>query len=376
MMKHLDFNTVFQIARRDGNMKRPELLVNLHQAKHVPVDPRHALKMMMTLGDSVSREVTGKAIVIGFAETATAIGAVVAAAISNGGFYVHSSRERGLLSGSLLEFSEEHSHAVEQVLCVSKLAERVNSANSIVFVDDEITTGKTLLNAIDAMEGCSLLPSDINLYAASVINRSSSPQPHGDQNCFMRYLSLLESPDSVLKPNVESFRSAVPVRGQGFPRSILFANDSVRPGNPRIGVHGKRYYDDCNRLGSWVLEELRSEIANVRTINVVGTEECMLPAIACGCAIANRFPEIEVKCHATTRSPISVSAANGYPVRNGYLLRSTYDRSRITYLYNIAAYDLVILVTDAPSQACEAGIGDLAQVFYSTGTRHLSAVVI
>ncbi len=68
-----------RIAKRYNNPKRSYLLVNPLQAKHIPVSPAAALEMMGALGDQVAAKYPEARLVIGFAETATAIGAAVAA---------------------------------------------------------------------------------------------------------------------------------------------------------------------------------------------------------------------------------------------------------------------------------------------------------
>ena len=64
-----------RIAKRYNNPKRSYLLVNPLQAKHIPVSPAAALEMMGALGDQVAAKYPEARLVIGFAETATAIGA-------------------------------------------------------------------------------------------------------------------------------------------------------------------------------------------------------------------------------------------------------------------------------------------------------------
>ena len=70
--------TTLRVAKRYRNAKRAYLLVNPLQAKHMPVSPTEALTMMRTLGEGLQQEFPGARLVLGFAETATALGAAVA----------------------------------------------------------------------------------------------------------------------------------------------------------------------------------------------------------------------------------------------------------------------------------------------------------
>ena len=69
-----------RVARRENNNKRKYLVVNRLQGKHIPAKPCEALAMFRALADVVKgRFGREKLLVIGFAETATAVGAAVAA---------------------------------------------------------------------------------------------------------------------------------------------------------------------------------------------------------------------------------------------------------------------------------------------------------
>ena len=65
-----------RIARRENNTKRSYLVVNPLQGKHIPVSPKRALKLFADLADTIRNAYAGeRLLLIGFAETATAIGA-------------------------------------------------------------------------------------------------------------------------------------------------------------------------------------------------------------------------------------------------------------------------------------------------------------
>lgn len=85
-------------------------------------------------------------LVIGFAETATGLGMAVASAIKDC-TYQTTTREPIIGMTNLLSFEEEHSHATTHQ-CFSILDNDFNNYDEIVLVDDEITTGKTMLNLI------------------------------------------------------------------------------------------------------------------------------------------------------------------------------------------------------------------------------------
>ena len=118
-MKNFTADEVLKIAKRHNNNKRAYLLVNPLQGKHIPTSPTSALEMMKNLGDKVALKYPAAKLVIGFAETATAIGAMVAASLDKDCIYIQTTREN--LNGNFIEFLEEHSHAPQQKLYAENL---------------------------------------------------------------------------------------------------------------------------------------------------------------------------------------------------------------------------------------------------------------
>ena len=87
-----------------------------------------------------------KIAILGFAETATGLGMAVASAIENS-YYITTTREDIKDIKSLFNFQEEHSHATTHK-CFPKEPNKLIEADRIILVDDEITTGRSILNII------------------------------------------------------------------------------------------------------------------------------------------------------------------------------------------------------------------------------------
>ena len=91
-----------------------------------------------------------KVVVLGFAETATALGMAVVSAIENS-YYVTTTRENIQGIKSFLTFEEEHSHSTTH-RCFPEDPYKLKEADRIILVDDEITTGKSMLNIIKGLK--------------------------------------------------------------------------------------------------------------------------------------------------------------------------------------------------------------------------------
>jgi pyrimidine operon attenuation protein/uracil phosphoribosyltransferase len=171
--KHnFEINDLIEIGKRTNNPKRNFLFISKLLGKHIIVKPDivkgagillASLKYDNINAENIVRYIKGENInisndlnqesnnennvlVIGFAETATGLGMSVASAIKNC-TYQTTTREPVMNMNNLLQFEEEHCHATTHQ-CFSLLDTDFNNYDEIVLVDDEITTGKTMLNLI------------------------------------------------------------------------------------------------------------------------------------------------------------------------------------------------------------------------------------
>ncbi|MBR2215727.1 MAG: phosphoribosyltransferase domain-containing protein [Selenomonadaceae bacterium] len=337
-------NDLLCVAKRFNNQKRGYLLVNPLQGKHLPVNPGVALNMMRELGRKLAAVCGEARLVIAFAETATAIGAEVAAELSPEGAYITTTREP-LPEGSYLKFSEEHSHAVEQRLSVARLAEWLNKTPTVILLDDELSTGRTLRNMAQKLRTVFPRLKEKKLVAASIINRLTEENRRALTQEGIETVSLLTMPSE----DYERALATISVREALPPPPLSGEWQSISSAHPlpdfRQGIVIGEYAAACQRLSEEIYASRQPVAAG--KILVLGTEECMWPALRFGQYLTAKVPKAQIFCHATTRSPIGLSEASDYPITSGYLLPGFYAASRHTYIYNLAAYDQVYILTDA-----------------------------
>ncbi|MEU4872505.1 phosphoribosyltransferase [Streptomyces sp. NPDC021608] len=135
------------------NPKRAHLLVSHVLGKHIPQSPSVVHGHGFALGRRV-RELLGaheaaRAVVLGYAETATGLGHCVADGLGAAP-YLHSTRRPvpGVVTAG--GFEESHSHATSHLLLPEDPALLVGDG-PLVLVDDEFSTGNTVLNTIRAL---------------------------------------------------------------------------------------------------------------------------------------------------------------------------------------------------------------------------------
>lgn len=329
-----------KIAKRENNNKRKYLVVNQLQGKHIPVRPSKAFAMFQKLADTLREEYKKEnLLLIGFAETATAIGAAVA--VELGTKYIQTTREI-IPDVEYIFFSEEHSHATEQKLVKNDIDNIIGDIDRIIFIEDEVTTGKTILNIIYILE--KLYPEKVKFSVASLLNGmdGNALRLYSEKDIKLHYLvktnhdQYTEIADSFAGDGVY-----MPCKEQNTTVTQEILADSLM--NARRLICADQYQEACEALWIKIDKELQGKLSG--KVLVLGTEEFMYPALF----VAKQIEQsgAEVVSHSTTRSPIAVSSEADYPLHTRYELRSLYDKDRVTYLYDLDRYDTVLIITDS-----------------------------
>lgn len=379
---------VICISKRDGNKKRPYLILNKLQAKYIPVHPSDTIEMFANLGSQIDLGEEDPAnplniIVVGFAETATAIGAEVASVVqdrypSYNVTFLPTTREVydvGPDGKELdkVEFTEDHSHAVEQILYANK--ELLKSAHYTIFAEDEVTTGNTIRHCVEKLKTMT----DARYIVASLMNCMDKDEMQKfkelgisaywliktDKGGFDDYVTEYDVSDEIEMS--EAYDSArfdiketdVVYNKLDYTSDNILSNvegEEVLPkyciiNNPRLGVKIRSYRTRCNKIAYNIsssdsvinrIKELGKKITDTKIL-CIGTEECMYPAIV----LAKAFEKIGADSYvqATTRVPTCVHVAGEETLKNRYTIDSMYG-DRVNYIYNMDRYDSVFVVTD------------------------------
>ena len=367
-MKYQERDLV-KIAKRENNSKRNYLVVDPLQGKHVPVTPSAALNLFKNLASKLQGKYEGeRLLLIGFAETATAIGAQ--AAITLGTKYIHTTREV-IPDVSYLFFSEAHSHATEQKLVKDDIDRVINETDRIVFVEDEVTTGNTIMNIIRIIRR--EYQRKIKFAVASLLNGMTEEylKIYQEEEIDLHYLVKTDhSGYSAIAEKYHCDGTCVCATAEKYhcdglsiraiqedhthEKLAVSTQDKIWnelphiisiPGwmNARRFVDAKQYETVCKKLAETVIAE--TSVKQGERLLVIGTEEFMYPALLTGQEIEKMG--CDVRSHSTTRSPIAVSTEEEYPLHCRYELRSLYDPDRKTFIYDLESYDRVIVMTDS-----------------------------
>ncbi|TKD68370.1 phosphoribosyltransferase family protein [Pseudalkalibacillus hwajinpoensis] len=376
----------FNMAARI-NKKRGFLFVSKMLGKHIPVDPykpllasgllalsyyesvmntplehiqdvrngflsneREELRKTYDLLKSKPLKLQDAPIVIGFAETATALGHAVFDCFDQA-YYIHTTREAVDELTPEFNFKEEHSHAVDQRCYADESILR--KAHPILLVDDEITTGKTCLNIIKELHA----KYPRNHYSVLSLLDWRSEEHINQYRALEKEIDITITVHSLLKGTISFEGKPLEEPINEFHSSISKLNGAVVKRHD-LSAHfrhlsGSSYLADSGRFGiddsvKEKIEEscqnasnqLNREIQGGKTL-CLGTGEFMYIPMK----IAS-YLHGDIYYHSTTRSPVQPVDSEGYAIRSGFTFPNPEDQSVQHYVYNIPVgkYDRAVIM--------------------------------
>jgi hypothetical protein len=280
---------------------------------------------------------------IGMAETATGLGYGVFEAAKNEGLqnalFMQTTRYH-LADVERLEFEEAHSHATDFFLYYPTdpaHKQQFLTADTLVLIDDEISTGKTFLRLIKAYQKVN--PWLRKVYIVSLVNFA-----HPDDR---RYLET---------------EAEVSVEWICFRQGLLNFEDSYNAAIDNISVNVDSNNSCKKHLLAWqgrlgITEPVvikadpsphfKTTEQDDRPILVLGTGECNPPAFLLGRELAAQG--FKVKVQSTTRSPIH----QGNEIKRICQFEDNYEDGIANFIYNMnpADYREIILCHETPLNA-------------------------
>jgi hypothetical protein len=307
--------------------KRGFVFVSKVLGKHYPVRPRVMADVHARLAAKLGG-VPGPVLVIGMAETATGLGQGVYEHLARAdSLFMHTTRYR-LDRVLALDFEESHSHAPDHLLYVPEAADLFRSAASLVLIDDELSTGRTLANLATAYR--KLNPGLVEAHIVSLTDWLSDDRRAAvaDRIGLPTYFHSLLTGTFTFTDDPAFDPGPVPsaVGGGDFKDAILPAL------SPRMGVRGPFPFD---------LESITRGLdlrPNDRVL-VLGTGEFAHPPFRLAKHLDDRG--FDVRFQTTTRSPLTVGDALMSVVETV----DNYGDGIPNYVYNVADrhYDRVVL---------------------------------
>ena len=336
---NLNIDDYLDLALRN-NKKRRFLFISKNLGKHIPVNPEKVDNLGYLLAKAYKKKYLNykeeKELVIGFAETATALSHSFFNYLESAKLFIHTTREN--LDLNRIDFLEEHSHATEQILYTDKIFSLKN-IDTLILVDDEITTAKTCINMIKELQKNYKAKKYV---IASILNWIDEKREEEIKaiakglNCKIEFVYLFNGSfnfkfdeDKPLSDKFEKVNSNKEVKVKFLDLNLErhLENKKYLKGTGRFGIDRKEQEELINILKA-SSEKLNSIRENDKIL-ALGVEEFMnIPMIL------SKFMKGDIYYHSITRSPIIPFNDKNYPIKKKYKLNSFYNNN-INYLYNL-----------------------------------------
>jgi hypothetical protein len=376
---NLPIDELFTMAARI-NKKRSFLFVSKLIGKHIPINPHKGFITSALLAARYYEAATGKMydrkeellstffsdassfkhvsfipetnnpLIIGFAETATALGHAFFDCFVRAEYF-HTTRENVQDQSPVITFEEEHSHATSH-RCYIPLS-MIKNEREIILVDDELTTGKTAINIIQSIH--SQFPRK-KYTVVSILdwrseeNKLEFKRIEASLGITIDVISLLAGSftvkqlkelENVSVGNERFFETESNIEIISIPTLFSTVSSSTPPyleGTGRFGM-GRKEIESLDPKISEVAAFLSEKRVGDKTL-CLGTGEFMYIPMK----IASEMGE-GVYYQSTTRSPIYIKNEPSYGAKFGLSFPNPEDRSISHFVYNIPSnvYDDLFL---------------------------------
>lgn len=325
------------------NKKRGFLFVSKVLGKHIPVPPQKMEKLYVKMANQLRPLIRHEpTLVIGMAETATALGNGVFEKIrqfSPNSIFMHTTRYN-LSKPRMLNFTEDHCHAPSHILYQPqdvKTAEKLKNIQNIVIVDDEISTGNTLVNfsrQLRNLKASGVLPNlkPDGILASTILQWNASKKVLSDASiktaalCKGDFKFESRLTDQTPMPSVKSVTT-----------NPDFLDTEIPHNFGRFGIDGIKL-DFKTLFPTDELQKLKG-----KKVLVLGTGEFMYPAYLVGKHL--KANGVNSFVQATTRSPINKEGA----IHSKIGFQDNYHEDIDNFLYNIKdGYDKILVCYETP----------------------------
>lgn len=359
---NFNLNDLIIMAKRINNSKRNFLFISKVLGKHIEVKPNICKEIggklaSLIYGDKQEKSpyISDKKVcVVGFAETATGLGMAVASYIKDC-YYITTTREEIIGISSILKFEEEHSHATTHK-CFPLDKSKIIDSEKIILVDDEITTGKSMINIIKELKRVTNVRDFTVLSILDWRNNENKKEYNNlinEEKINIEVLSLIsgyieindksiyiDNDDKVLNETTDviecNFLDRIKMRTSYHEKDESYLLNTGRFGVDfsEIELLEKQCKDTANKIQKFINENNK--------ILVLGHGE----NIYISCRIA-AYIQGDIYFKSTTRSPIYCEDKEEYPIKEKHVF---YHKGVKYYFYNKnnieKEYDKVILITE------------------------------
>lgn len=325
------------------NKKRGFLFVSKVLGKHIPTKPSTMLKTYQNLSKQIIKQFekdlsieqlyNKKTLVIGFAETATALGQGVYESLNldkDKSFYIQSTRYLLKDKKTFFQFFEEHCHAPSHIFYKpenKKILSMINEIENIILIDDEVTTGNTANNMIQELK--KILPNAKNFYLTTILNFQGQKKYKDFKSIYLYKGDFKFQWNENIEIESNKFKS--------ISDKNIYLDDILKSKNnkARFGINKK---EKINLNKYFNLKEIKN-MKNKKVL-ILGTSEFMYIPYLFAKELEKKG--INIKFQATTRSPANIDNA----LKSMINFKDNYFENIDNFLYNVIdkKYDYIYII--------------------------------
>lgn len=369
----LDMLGEISVEHRSNNKKRDYLFLNKVQGKHYPASLGDTANMCRSLACKIDHTIEEcekgsnqenterrlNILVIGFAETATALAKHVALSDPLRYYnikYLQSTREVYEEKGDntvakVIDFEEEHSHATSHRIYfhgnISSFERVLEETDYIIFVDDEMTTGNTIRNLVNKLTSMGYHGKFIAAVICSWLNEEdTSKMDQLDIEVCSIISGIIKDTSMKLNVNILTREEHGDMSNVAHISPLKIRTNTNYLWNSRLIDDMREYSKDMSRVSIDICSMLHGFLAGSSKILVIGTEEFMWEPMQLASKISSLYTMYNgsVKFQATTISPIDVTTDKNSSITSRSTIVS--NNGGYGYLYNLEKYDRIVVVFD------------------------------
>lgn len=381
-----DVTDIMEVGSRN-NSKRGFLFVSKILGKHIPNNPKIINRYTQKLTNKIKNKIKNDNVLfVGFAETATCLSQLIfeqyisfykkhrnhySNNTNNASKqeqsliksvklenllekkiqYIHTTRY--LLDESLLiNFQEEHSHAPNHI--VYDTINDKDKIQSLVLIDDELSTGKTCINFIKELIETNQFTSLKTIYIVSITNwiddnriREMKKEIGSQYHVNLNFVDLVKgsfefTPNEQYKQNIieaKNNNSNVNKQNNNIKNNVIKSNFKNRLGCNLSDIQYVEQYVSNN------IHLLTDNISKEdKNILILGTGEFMYIPFKFAQFLENKFIHKNIFFQSTTRSPVIVNENEA--IKSSVSFKDNYNDNIDNYIYNLDVnqYDKIFIL--------------------------------
>lgn len=384
---------LYSIGVRYNNNKRSYLFVSKILGKHIPIRPScldqncyelSSLWLEESYSDG-SLKSDESILVIGFAETATAMGHHFFSNIKGNVYYLHSTRDKIEGLDPLFSVNENHSYTTDHFFYLQDKT-IIEEAKNIIIVDDEITSGNTAYNLIKRID--EEYPGKNYSVACFLDWREKESVRKYDEGINGRSIKVIHFLKGIIhEDSVKNVQDYYTGLWDNFTlKSSYTFWDTLNLNLPFYTFGDEKYLkfsgrfgmtEEDERLMQYEINSAQDKILKLskgKKILVLGQSECMyIPNLI---SIMLYEDHKNVYFHATTRSPALIFNTEWYGLKNGVHFGSLRGKDYTEFVYNILDkdYDELFLITE--SSCNQYNLGYFMLLMKNAGIKYLRHIVL